>query len=326
MSLRLASLNLHLRLFEKPVLARLRDPLVAREQLARKSRRLNRSMPPAHVLQDRIVGEDREIPIEWVSRGRPDRRRVILYLHGGAFIMGSPETHRRTTAALSEAAGARVAVPDYALSPENPFPAAIHDVTDVYRSLIAAGYQNIALAGDSAGGGLCFSLLQEIERLDLPKPSAIAAFSPWVDLTMQSASLMRNRHRDPMLPVSQFRRVAEYYLDGHTPEDPLASPVFATWADPPPTLIQASRIEILEDAARKIAEGLRAGGGDVRLEWSSRAPHAWQFFVNYLPEADAAVRRAGEFLAKRMARSDEASESADDSVEVHPENSDGAGS
>lgn len=300
MSFRLASLNLHLRLFEKPMLARVRDPLVARGQLARKARRMNRGMPPAHIHQDRIAGAKREIPVEWVSRGRPDRRKVILYLHGGAFIMGSPETHRRTTAALSEASGARIAAPDYALAPEYPFPAGLHEAVDVYKALVAAGYQSIALAGDSAGGGLCFSLLSEIDRLGLPKPAAIAAFSPWVDLTMRSASLTRNRHRDPMLPVSQFRRVTGYYLAGHEPEDPLASPVFATWSDPPPTLIQASRIEILEDAAREIAERLREDGGDVRLEWSSRAPHAWQFFVNYLPEADAAVARAGAFLAKRM--------------------------
>lgn len=301
MSWRLTGLNFLLRLIEKPALRRMRDPVLARQRLAKEARRLNRQMPQTNIVADGIAGQKREIPVEWVSRGRPDRRRVILYLHGGAFIMGSPETHRRTVGALAEAAGARAVAPDYALAPEHPFPAAIEEALDVYRALLDSGYARIALAGDSAGGGLCFSLLQEIEREGLPKPSAIAAFSPWVDLTMQSGSLYRNRLRDPMLPVSQFRRVVGFYLGDHPSGDPLASPALAEWRDPPPTLIQASRIEILEDDARTLAEALRDAGGDVRLEWSARAPHAWQFFANWIPEADLALSRAGVFLAKRMA-------------------------
>ncbi len=300
MTWRLTGLNLLLRLIEKPALARMRDPTIARDRLTNEARRLNHRLPQTNVVSDRIAGSEREIPVEWVSRGRADRRRVILYIHGGAFIMGSPETHRRTAAALAEAAGARAVVPDYALAPEHPFPAAIRELLEIYRALLAAGYERIALAGDSAGGGLCFSLLQEISRADLPKPSAIAAFSPFVDLTMRSASLYRNRRRDPMLPVSQFRRIVGFYLGDHSPRDPLASPAQAEWRDPPPVLIQASRSEILEDDARAMAEALRKGGGDVRLEWSARTPHAWQFFANWLPEADAALERAGSFLAKRM--------------------------
>ncbi len=298
--MRLTGLNLLLRLFAKPALARAHDPLNARDQMARDARRLNQRTPKTNVVADRVAGPMREIPVEWVSRSRPDRRRVILYIHGGAFTMGSPETHRRAAATLAEHADARAIVPDYALAPENPFPAAIHELLAVYRSLVDAGYQRIALAGDSAGGGLCFSLLQEIDREGLPKPSAIAAFSPFVDLTMQAGSLFRNRRKDPMLPVGQFRRVVGFYLGDHPPDDPLASPVFAEWRDPPPTLIQASRSEILEDDARAMAEGLRAAGGDVRLEWSPRTPHAWQFFAGWLPEADAALSRAGAFLAKHM--------------------------
>lgn len=305
MSWALAGLNLLLRLFEKPALASIQDPVWARERMARESRRLNSRMPPTNVQSSRMAGPGGDIPVEWLSRGRPDRRRVILYLHGGAFIMGSPETHRRTAAMLAEAASARALVPDYALAPERPFPAAVADAVAVYRSLLDAGYERIALSGDSAGGGLCFSLLLEIERLGLPSPAAVAAFSPWADMTMRSASLIRNRHRDPLLPVSQFRRVVGFYLGDHPPDDPLASPALASYRDPPPTLIQASRIEILEDDARAIAEALRQGGGDVRLEWSPRTPHAWQFFAGWLPEADVALERAGEFLAKRMAPSED---------------------
>lgn len=312
MSWRLTGLNLLLRLIEKPALARMREPVIARERLAREARRLNRRMPQTNVVADRIAGSTRDIPVEWVSRGRPDRRRVILYIHGGAFIMGSPETHRRTAAALAAAANARAVVPDYALAPEHPFPAAIRELREVYQALLAAGYRSIAMAGDSAGGGLCFSLLREIQRAGLPPPAAIVAFSPWVDLTMRSASLYRNRRRDPMLPVGQFRRVAGFYLGGHSPADPLASPALATWRNPPPTLIQASRAEILEDDARAIADALRAGGGDVRLEWSPRTPHAWQFFADWLPEADAALSRAGAFLARRMNGGRETDETAPD--------------
>jgi len=300
MSWRLTGLNLLLRLIEKPALARITDAQVARQRLAAEGRRLNRRIPPTNVTPDRIRGRERDVPVEWLSRGRPDRRRVILYIHGGAFIMGSPETHRRTAAALAEAAGARAIVPDYALAPEHPFPVAIDELLDVYRALVDAGYARIALAGDSAGGGLCFSLTLEITRAGLPQPAAVAAFSPFVDMTMRSGSLTRNRRRDPLLPVSQFRRVVGFYLGDRSPADPLASPVLAEWRDPPPTLIQASRIEILEDDSRAMAEVLRAAGGDVRLEWSPRTPHAWQFFANWLPEADAALARAGEFLGRRM--------------------------
>jgi len=305
-SFRLRALNLILRLTVKTALAWMKTPQGFRARFERDARLFCRAPEDANFVADTIRrapgnGEGL-INALWASRGRPDRHRVILYLHGGAYLAGSSRTHRHLGAWLAGAAGVRAVLPDYRLAPEHPFPAGLEDALAAYRHLLASGYSGnrIALAGDSAGGGLVFALYLKLVELGLEPPACLAGFSPWVDMTMASDSLSRNARRDVMLPISRFREVAEYYLGGTPPAEPLASPVLGRFEAPPPALITASKSEILRDDAVALAEVLRAGGGDVTLELWKDMPHAWPFFAGLIREADQTVVRAGRFIARHL--------------------------
>lgn len=325
MGLRLYALNLWLRLTVKSKLARMKRPADLKDAMERDAARFLVVPEGAHFVADviRRQGSPRQVGMIdaiWASKGRPDRRKVILYFHGGAYLAGSPRTHRHIGAALAGAAEVRAVLPDYRLAPEHPFPAAVEDAVASYKHLLDAGYEasEIALAGDSAGGGLCFALLLAIQRRELPKPAAVVAFSPWADLTGEAKSLDKNAHRDVMLPVRRLQEVVGYYLGDEDPRNPLASPVFAKWKQPPPVLIMASRSEALLDDATALAEGLRAGGGDVQLELWRGLPHAWPVFLGRLAEADQAVASAGAFLTRHLKTGSATEGTADPTAESTP--------
>lgn len=303
MRLRLRLLNLFMRLFVKPSLGRMKGPAEMRRQFERSAQHF--FSPPegaefAEIAIKRPNGG--KLAALWCSQGEADQDRVILYLHGGAYLAGSMNTHRHLGAMLAGAAGVRLLLPDYRLAPEYPFPAALDDAFTAYLHLLEAGHDpgNIALVGDSAGGGLVFALLLRLASEGQPMPACAVGFSPWADLTGEAASLQRNADRDVTLPVNRMDEVVEYYLGAHDPADPYASPIFGLWRDPPPALIMASRSEILVDDAVTLAEALRQGGGDVRLELWESAPHAWPAFAGLLPEADLAVEQAGAFIAAHI--------------------------
>ncbi len=305
MGLRLGLVNLYLRLVMKTALRRMKEPAEMRRQFERRAARFFRAPEGSNFVAARIRRPDNDGGIEalWASRGRPDRRKVILYLHGGAFLAGSISTHRHLGAALAGAAGVRLLLPEYRLAPEHRFPAALDDAVVVYEHLLESGYgaAQIALAGDSAGGGLVFALLLRLAAEGRPLPACAVGFSPWVDMTGRQPSLQRNAQSDVLLPARRMPEVVDHYLGDNDPKDPLASPVFGDWRDPPPALVMASRSEILLDDAVALAEALRRGGGDVRLELWRGVPHAWPLFAGVLAEADAAVAHAGEFIARHLA-------------------------
>ncbi len=303
-SFRLRLLSLFLRLVVKTALGLMKTPQALRAHFERNAARMFRPPEDANFVADTIRREGDGTLIEalWASRGRPDRRRVILYLHGGAYLAGSIRTHRHLAAYLAGAAGVRAVLPDYRLAPEHPFPAALEDALCVYRHLLASGYEarHIALAGDSAGGGLAFSLLLKAAEQGLPRPACVVAFSPWTDMTMTRPSLRRNARRDMMLPVRRFREVVSFYLQGAMTTDPLASPVYGAYDNPPPALITASKSEILRDDAVAMADRLREAGGDVALELWKDMPSAWPLFVGTVSEAGITVDRAGRFIALQL--------------------------
>lgn len=297
-------LNPVLRVAVKAPLRVVRDPATLRARLERSARRFFRMPAGTRTHEEAIPRPDgTQMPALWASAPAADRRRVILYLHGGAYLAGSPATHRHLAATLAREAGARALLPDYRLAPEHPFPAAIEDALAAYAALLERGYEarNIAFAGDSAGGGLAAALLLRAEAAGLPVPAAMALFSPWTDLTQTAPSLRRNAARDAMLPVVRMPEVVRHYTGGHPPSDPLISPARGKFRSPPPAIIFASRSEILVDDARMLAEALRAGGGDVSLEIWPRMPHAWPVFVGQLAPADRAVALAGAYLGRRFA-------------------------
>ncbi|MEM7237368.1 MAG: alpha/beta hydrolase fold domain-containing protein [Pseudomonadota bacterium] len=237
----------------------------------------------------------------WASLGRSDRHSALLFLHGGAYLAGSPETHKHLGAALSASAGVKVLLPDYRLAPEHPFPAAVGDALDAYRYLLENHPpERIAVIGDSAGGGLAFALLLALQDAGLAAPAAVVAFSPFTNMTLQSPSFVRNARREVMLPPHRAREAISYYLQDHDPCDPLASPVFGEYRAPPPALILASTSELLTDNATEMAETLRAAGGDTQVELWPGLPHAWPIFIGKLRTADKAVTLAGEFIRRRL--------------------------
>ena len=307
MRLRLWALNQYLRLTAKAKLRRLKDPAQMKALFERDAARNFRVPEGANFVDDllRRKGEPRKvglIPALWASTGRPDRRKVILYLHGGAYLAGSRRTHRHIAAALAGAAGVRAVLPEYRLAPEHPFPAAVEDALSSYRHLLSAGYESdeIALAGDSAGGGLAFALSLAIQDHELPQPACVTAFSPWVDMTGTSRSFRSNAARDVILPANRLGEAVAFYLGQHDRADPLTSPVFGQFRDPPPALILASSSEILRDDATGMAETLRKAGGDVRIEIWNGLPHAWPLFLGLLAEADQAIATAGSFIARHL--------------------------
>lgn len=255
--------------------------------------------PAPHIAERAARG-----PAHWWCAPSADRHGadgVVLFLHGGSYIAGSPETHRSLIFELAKAASAPVAAPDYRLAPEHPFPTAFDDAIAAFDALrrTVGPRAPIALAGDSAGGGLALAAAAALAaRAD--GPAAVAVFSPFADLALTGKSLRRNARRETMLPTSRFKDAVDAYLAGADPRDPRASPLYAAWRAPPPTLIQASRAEALSDDAARMADALKMAGGDVKLEMWRTTPHAWHFFAPYLAEAADAVASAGRFLRARL--------------------------
>lgn len=304
MSFRLTLANLYLRRVVRPALAKLADPEAARRNMERSAALIPGVPREARYVADSVPGPGGAIPVEWVSCGRAARRRIVLYLHGGAYVMGSPKTHRSITAMLARLTGMRVMVPDYRLAPEHPAPAAVEDCLAAYAILLAQGYdaRDIAVAGESAGGGLVFALVLLAQEKGYPLPACLVALSPWVDLAHTGDSIGENAACEAMLPAERVDEVAAFYIGGGNPRDPLISPLYGTYADPPPTFITVGEPEILRDDARRMAERLRAAGGEVVLHGIPDVPHAWQFFGPHLPEARASMEEAAAFIRIRLDR------------------------
>lgn len=294
MSLRLRLLDLVLRLWEKPRLARMTDPEAARRAFSRQARLLFRDPPWACYLDDNLNG----VPATWASVGA-GRGGVILYFHGGGYVWGSPSTHRAMLARLTGMAGMRACLPDYRLAPEHPFPAALEDAWTSWRALLGRGYpaERIWVGGDSAGGGLALALLSKICRENEPRPAGAFMFSPWTDLTLSGESLRRNADRDAMLATSGIARIRDQYAGAHDPADPGLSPLFAPFPGCPPVFLQASKAEILLDDTLRMAEALRGQGYHVELDLWEDTPHVWAIFQGWLPEADEALSRVADFIA-----------------------------
>jgi acetyl esterase/lipase len=191
---------------------------------------------------------------------------------------------------------------DYRLAPEHPFPAALDDALAAYRWLLAEGAdpRRIAVMGDSAGGGLAFSLLLRLRDQGAPLPAAAVALSAWTDLALTGASLRLNAAADPMLNAEDLPKLAACYLASADPRDPYASPLYGDATGLPPTLIQAGSDEILHDDSTRMADRLRAAGCEVELEIWPRMPHAWHLFAPVLPEARRAIERIGAFVRGRL--------------------------
>ena len=255
---------------------------------------LNTARPVARQVVD--LGDFRS---EWLATAAPGGR-VLLYLHGGGYVSGSPGTHRSLMVRLGHAANARVFAPDYRLAPEHPYPMAVADAWASYWWLLAQGVapHQIVVAGDSAGGGLTIALLLCLREAGLPLPAAAVCLSPWFDLALTGQSMETNYYSD-YLNSAILRASATMYLANHDVYDPLASPLYADLRGLPPMLIQVGTAEMLLDDGRRFAARARATGVDVTLEEYAGMVHVWHFTYLVEPRARQAVQSIGAFVARR---------------------------
>lgn len=269
-----------------------------RERLDRLSRFLKRAL--------RVSAEATTVNglyAEWLRPKAAPEGKVLLYFHGGAYLVGSCQTHRQLVSHIARAARINALVPEYRLAPEHPFPAAIEDAVGVYRSLLAQGFKpsDIYIAGDSAGGGLTIATLLSLRHEAVPLPAAAVLLSPFLDVTASGESAVTRAGQDPWFDAKEVVVVADNYCrGGEDLKHPLVSPVFANVAGLPPTFIQVGDDEILLSDSTRFAEKMKAAGLDVEIEIWPEMWHVFQLFVGKMPESRRAIRRIGAYLRKRM--------------------------
>jgi monoterpene epsilon-lactone hydrolase len=242
------------------------------------------------------------VPAHWLAAPGADQDRVLLFLHGGGFELGSFRSDGELAARLGRAGGMRVLLPEYRLAPEHPFPAAIDDVLAAWRWLRAdqgLGARSMAVAGDSAGGGLAVALLVATRDAGQALPAAAVLMSPTVDLTSSGASMTERADQDPVSTPAMLRQFASGYLAGADPKTPLASPLFASLHGLPPLLIQAGTADVLLSDSERLASAAAEAGTDVTLEIGAGLPHVYQILLG-TPEAAEATERIGKFLRARV--------------------------
>ncbi|MEU3681657.1 alpha/beta hydrolase [Streptomyces sp. NPDC030592] len=260
---------------------------------------LTRPAPDGVVSRRTVLGGRPALELDPDTASGPGR---LLYLHGGGYVVGSPDTHAGLAGELARRAGLRAVSVDYRLAPEHPFPAAVDDGLAAYRELLSTGTdpRDLVLAGDSAGGGLGIATLLAAREAGLPQPAAVALFSPWADLTLTGGSIRSKEGADPIFTGADVRAYADLYVGAGDRAAPLASPVFADLAGLPPLLVQAGANEVLLDDAVRLAGRAGADDVEVTLEVGPGLPHVYQLHYGRLEEADAALDRAARFLTAHL--------------------------
>jgi epsilon-lactone hydrolase len=239
---------------------------------------------------------------EWLTPEAAADKKLLLYLHGGAYIMGSCDTHRQLVSHIARAAAVRALVPEYRLAPEHPFPAALEDALRLYRALRADGCApaDIVIAGDSAGGGLAMATLLALRDAGEPPPAAACLLSPWLDLAGSGESMTSRAHSDPWFDPADMPFVARYYCSPAQLRNPLVSPVYADLSRLPPLYIQVGSDEILLSDSTRAADAIKAAGGVVELEIWPGMWHVFQAFVHQMPESAAAIDKIGAYVRRAL--------------------------
>jgi monoterpene epsilon-lactone hydrolase len=258
-----------------------------------------------HPVPDDVVVSEvtaRGVKAHWLAAPGADAGRVLLFLHGGGYELGSLRSDGELAARLGRAAGMRVLFPEYRLAPEHPFPAAIDDVLAAWRWLRTDQHlsaTSIAVAGASAGGGLTVALLVAARDAGEALPAAAALMSPTVDLTSSGDSMTERADQDPISTPAMLRQFATDYLAGADPKTPLASPLFASLAGMPPLLVQVGTADLLLGDSERLARAAAEAGVDVILEIGEGLPHVYQLMLG-TPEAAEATEQIGKFLRARV--------------------------
>jgi acetyl esterase/lipase len=242
------------------------------------------------------------VPAQWVRAPESSEDRVVCYLHGGGYVVGSLKSHEGLAARIAKAAQATVLNIDYRLAPEHPFPAAVEDATAAYRWVLDQGLDaaRVVMGGDSAGGGLTVAAMVSLRDAGILLPAAGVCLSPWVDLECIGDSMSSNAEVDPTVTREKLTEMTQTYLGDADPRSPLAAPLYADLAGLPPLLIQVGSIETLLDDSTRLHECAARAGVDSTFESSDDMFHVWHHFASMLPEAQEAIDRAGEYILSRV--------------------------
>ncbi len=305
LSLQAHAINSHLRRTMKPLPLPEMEPAAVRE--------IFENAPSLFVPKDvRAIAVDEltakgRVAGEWhlapgVEVDDPDRR-AILYFHGGGYVFGSPHTHRSLTFALTRRSDLPVFSLDYRLAPEDQCPAAIDDAAAAFDWMVAEGRrpQDIAIGGDSAGGGLALALLQRLRDEGRDPPAGAFLYSPWTDLTASGEAIEENGDSDVMFMPDTIRNGGPRYAGGLALDDPRASPLFGSMKGLPPLLVFASEAEVLRDDSVRLVEKARGEGVSVDFVLKPGLAHIWPVFTPVMPEANAALRRTVAFVSETTA-------------------------
>jgi epsilon-lactone hydrolase len=238
------------------------------------------------------------VPAEWTITPGADPNRVLMFLHGGGYISGSIDSHRHMVAEAGRQARARTFAVGYRLAPEHPFPAALDDAVAAYRYLLSSGIAPgcIALAGESAGGGLAVATAMSLRDSGVELPACLWCSSPWVDLENSGASMINKASIDPLIQQPYLQELATLYLNGADPRLPLVSPLHADLRGLPPMLIQVGSAETLLDDAIRLAGVAGAADVNVTLQVWPDMIHAWHLFYQQLAAGRRALAAVGTFV------------------------------
>ncbi len=242
------------------------------------------------------------VPGTLATPDQPIGERVMLYIHGGAYITGAPACYHGLAAAFALQLQVKVYMPDYRLAPEHPFPTPIEDVFTAYRWLLDEGHdpQSIVFAGDSAGGAMTVSIMTMARDAGLPLPAAGAALSPWANLEHTGRSMTTRDGIDPTTTRAALDAMAHTFLAGAPADSPTASPVFADVRGLSPILIQIGGTELMLSDAMRLAEHLGENGVRVTLEVWPEMFHVWHQYQAVLPEAVEAIANITAFLNRAL--------------------------
>jgi acetyl esterase/lipase len=247
------------------------------------------------------------IPALWIRPAGVDKTRVMLYLHGGGYVTGSPNGHLMMCVPMAQTLQMNVLLPAYRLAPEHPFPAAVDDARKAYRWLLGQGFQpeKIVIAGDSAGGGLSLTTTLALRDAGEPLPAAVVAISPWTDLTHAGQSHFTLAEPEAVLKTDVLKEWALLYAgDAANLVNPLVSPIFADFHGFPPLMIQAGSEEVLLDDSRLLAEKARAEGVSVTLKVWDGLWHVWHALGDLIPESRMAFDEISQFVEQVLAMQD----------------------
>jgi monoterpene epsilon-lactone hydrolase len=236
----------------------------------------------------------------WALPLDADTKKVLIFTHGGGFVVGSSSSHRKLAGHVAKALKATCLVLDYRLAPESPYPAQLDDVTAVYQDLLGKGVlpENITMIGDSAGGNLAISSVLNFREKGLPLPGSVIAFSPWTDMAITGGTIESNEETDALVKRHVVEAMAGMFLgENGSPQDPLASPVYADYAGYPPLYINAGSVETLLDDSRRVKLKADEAGVDCTLSVVDGMQHVFPFLAGRETKADDEINKIARWYA-----------------------------